>query len=181
VASRYHRFAMTALAVAGTPGFAASDVELLSDGPSFTADTLDRLHDDGLSRTQIFFITGADAFAEIGTWHRFPEVLDLANFVVVSRPGHDAGAVVASIPQVAARLAAPGEAASTGPRVYAVRAPTPDVSSTDVRQRLRRGGTVSGLLTPSVEQHIRRHGLYAADATVAPLSPPTADHLHGQD
>jgi len=88
VASGYHRFAMTALAVNGLDGLAASDVELRTPGPSYTADTLSRFRErSGLSPSQIFFITGADAFAEIETWYRYPEVLDLANFVVVSRPG----------------------------------------------------------------------------------------------
>ena len=66
-----------------------SDIELSAPGPSYTADTLDRLRNrSGLAASQIFFITGADAFAEIDTWHRYPDVLDLAHFVVVSRPGY---------------------------------------------------------------------------------------------
>ncbi len=86
VASGYHRFAMTALAVNGVDGLTASDVELRTPGPSYTADTLSRFRErSGLSAAQIFFITGADAFAEIETWYRYPEVLDLAHFVVVSR------------------------------------------------------------------------------------------------
>ena len=79
VASRYHRFAMTALAVNGAEGLRLSDMELCAPGPSYTADTLTRFRERfGLDRSQIFFITGADAFAEIATWHRYPEVLDLA-------------------------------------------------------------------------------------------------------
>src|SRR5688572_7806100 len=87
-ASPFHRFAMAALAVNGVEGLTVSDMELAAPGPSYTADTLTRLHGAGLAASQIFFITGADAFAEIETWARFPEVLDLAHFVVISRPGH---------------------------------------------------------------------------------------------
>jgi nicotinate-nucleotide adenylyltransferase len=94
IASRYHRFAMSALAVNGVDGLAVSDLELCAPGPSYTADTLTRFRESsGLAASQVFFITGADAFAEIATWHRYPEVLGLANFVVVSRPGFPAEAM----------------------------------------------------------------------------------------
>ena len=84
---RYHRFAMSALAVNGVDGLDGDDLELCAPGPSYTADTLTRFRERfGLEPSQVFFITGADAFAEIATWHRYPEVLDLAHFVVVSRP-----------------------------------------------------------------------------------------------
>jgi nicotinate (nicotinamide) nucleotide adenylyltransferase len=85
--SRYHRFAMTALAVTGVERLRISDLEIGEEAASYTFDTLARLRARGLSASQIFFITGADAFAEIATWSRYPEVLDMAHFVVVSRPG----------------------------------------------------------------------------------------------
>src|SRR6476619_737614 len=68
LASPFHRFAMACLAVSGVPRLRASDEELRAAGPSYTADTLDRLHARGLSSSQVFFITGADAFADIGPW-----------------------------------------------------------------------------------------------------------------
>src|SRR3954454_3904890 len=67
-ASIFHRFAMAALAVNGLDALEASDAELAMPGPSYTADTLDRFHAEGLAGSQIFFIIGADAFAEIETW-----------------------------------------------------------------------------------------------------------------
>ena len=94
-ASRFHRFAMAALAVTGLPGLMVSDLEIGHTGPCYTFDTLARLHATGLAAAQIFFITGADAFAEIETWSRYPQVLEMANFVVVSRPGHPATALPA--------------------------------------------------------------------------------------
>ena len=84
---------MTRLAVADAAAeasparWAVSDQELRRDGPSFTIDTLAALQREGLSPLQMFFIIGADAFAEIATWHRYPAVLDAAHFVVVTRPG----------------------------------------------------------------------------------------------
>src|SRR5262245_45751861 len=87
VASGYHRFAMVALAIAGRPGWRALDVELQQAGPSYTATTLRQLHDEGYRASSLFFITGADAFVDIAAWRDYPSFFDLANFVVVSRPG----------------------------------------------------------------------------------------------
>ena len=78
---------MTALAAAGRDGLLASDLELRREGPSYTALTLEALQREDLLPSQLFFIIGADAFAEIATWYDYPRVLTLANFVVVSRPG----------------------------------------------------------------------------------------------
>ncbi len=69
------------------PGYRVSDMELTRSGHSYTADSLRTLHAAGWKPLQIFFILGADAFAEIATWREFPAVLDGANFVVVARPG----------------------------------------------------------------------------------------------
>jgi nicotinate-nucleotide adenylyltransferase len=164
VASAYHRFAMAALAVLGDPRLRVSDDELRSDGPSYTAETLERLHARGLAASQIFFITGADAFAEIATWKRYPEVLDFANFVVVSRPGHAIDALRDRLPALADRMR-PAEAArsSDQPVIVLLRAATPDVSSTIVRERLARGEAITGLVPAHVEAHILKHRLYRTD------------------
>lgn len=184
-ASAFHRFAMSALAIQDADGLEVSDLELTTPGPSYTSGTLDRLRRAGLSPLQIFFITGADAFAEIETWHRYPEVLEMSHFVVVARPGHDPGAVTSRIPAVAGRVVeASPRAASVGRlSIFLVNAATPDVSSTQVRQRLREGRSIAGLVPPAVERHILRHRLYVGDAPAfgPATSNPAADHLHGED
>ena len=165
LASPFHRFAMASLAVSGVATLRASDDELRQDGPSYTADTLDRQHAHGLAAAQIFFITGADAFADIATWQRFPAVLDLATFVVVSRPGHRIETLPSRLPALADRMrfAADGPGPGANPLIYLLEAPTPDVSSTLVRERLRRGEPIRGLVPPLVETHILQHRLYSAD------------------
>ena len=124
----------------------------------------------------ILWSAGADAFAEIATWKRYPAVLDLANFVVVSRPGHDLSAMKARLPELAPRMhAAHGPRPSaighrpSDPLIYLLETATPDVSSTRVRERLRRGESIFGLVPPLVEAHIHKHALYGAP------------ELHGQD
>lgn len=160
-ASPFHRFAMAALAVNGIPGLQASDEELRNAGPTYTADTLDRLRSHGLLASQIFFITGADAFAEIATWHRYPDVLDLANFVVISRPGHDLAVMRQRLPSLASRMRnAEDPTSSTDVSILLLHVSTPDVSSTSIRERLLRGESIGGLVPPLVETHIHQHRLY---------------------
>jgi nicotinate-nucleotide adenylyltransferase len=181
-ASHYHRFAMAALAVNATDGLAASDIELGAHGPSYTADTLERLHDRGLEPSQIFFITGADAFAEIETWSRYPRVLELAHFVVVSRPGQSAAKLDVRLPSLAGRMLAgtEGAPAASKPSIFLVDAPTPDVSSTDIRRRIAAGEPIRGLVPDVVETHIRQHGLYGHTGIAGALQL-RANQLHGQD
>jgi len=164
LASSFHRFAMAALAVTGVDRFEASEDELRGEGPSYTADTLQRQHERGVEPSRIFFITGADAFAEIDTWKRYPDVLDFANFVVVARPGHAIGALASRLPSLANRMrtADRHREPCAMPMIYLLEAPTPDVSSTAVRARLARGESISGLVPPLVESHIYQHSLYRA-------------------
>jgi nicotinate-nucleotide adenylyltransferase len=146
------RFAMAELAAEGRPGWSASFIEIKREGPSYTYDTLTEL---GRSKgTQLFFITGADAFAEIATWSRYPAVLDLANFVVVSRPGITLDSLRERVPSAFDR---PSTAQT---RVILVEAHTPDVSSTDIRRRVRAGERLSGLVPPAVADYIQAHRLY---------------------
>jgi nicotinate-nucleotide adenylyltransferase len=182
LASPFHRFAMTALAVNCADGLEASDEELCAAGPSYTADTLARHHRAGLDASQIFFITGVDAFAEIETWRHYPAVLDMANFVVVSRPGYDRRDLPSRLPSLDARMrdASSFEADAGQPSILLLDAPTQDVSSSEIRRRLSRGLPVTGLVPPAVETHIRKHHLYTSDADSGTRIT-QADELHGQD
>ena len=165
-ASMFHRFAMASLAVQALDSWVVCDDELREDGPSYTALTLERLARRGLSPAETFFITGADAFAEIETWHRYPDVLELAHFVVISRPGMTAAAAVERVPRVSTRVQpAIAVNAALRPSVFVVEAATPDVSSTDIRRRLRAGQSISGLVPPAVESHILRHQFYVDHPT----------------
>jgi nicotinate-nucleotide adenylyltransferase len=172
-ASAFHRFAMAALCALEHDWMTVSDDELKAPPPSFTADTLERWHAAGRQASQIFFITGADAFAEIETWHRYPAVLDLAHFAVVSRPGVSVATLGSRLPALRSRFVDAGSHDRTSGRtaIFLIEAVTPDISSTDVRRRLATGATVSGLVCSAVERHIARHHLYQRGHS--------ADQLHG--
>ena len=170
-ASAFHRFALVALALQGRSSWRVSDAEVVRQGPSYTFDTLRSVQREGWDRSQIFFILGADAFAEIATWHRFPAVLEEANFVVVARPGVALDAAVARSPVVAARLRTPAPQRDTtrDTGVFLVEGRTRDVSSSAVRARLEAGLPIDDLVPAAVACHIAANQLYSTGRPVGDL------------
>ena len=167
-ATAEQRFDMAALAASERPRWTASRIEIDRDGPSYTYDTLRELRSLTISERsagasadgtrvewQFFFILGADAFAEIATWSRYPAVLDLAHFVVVSRPGITLDSLRARVPSAFDRQS------SAPTRVILLESPTPDISSTDIRRRVRANASLAGLVPDPVAAYIRQHGLYS--------------------
>lgn len=159
-ASAEQRYEMALLAAAER-GWSASRVEIDREGPSYTFDTLAELR----KSTQVFFILGADAFAEIATWFRYPDVLDLANFVVVSRPGITLDSLRERVPSAfkhhpPCSPSALRDLGSEETRVILVESNTPDISSTDIRRRVRAGQPLFGLVPDSVAKYIQAHRLY---------------------
>jgi len=186
-ASAYHRFAMTAIAVAGRRAWRASDIELRGGSYSYTSHTLRRFQERGYAPRDLFFIIGADAFLEIGAWYEYPAVLDLAHFVVVSRPGYPSADVPRKLTALAGRMTrSPFEGTDRAePRIFLLDATTADVSSTAIRQRRGAGLSIAGLVPPGVHQHIEQHGLYTTfppgrRASDAPEGP-AAGRMHGED
>jgi len=162
-ATAFHRFALVSLALDGHASYRASDMELRRDGPSYTTDTLRTLRADGWTPSQLFFILGADAFAEIATWREFPAVLDAAHFVVVARPGTTLDAAAARTPEIRSRIrTAEGCAEGHATSVFLVEAHTRDVSSTTIRARLAAGQPIDDLVPGPVARHILAHRLYGA-------------------
>ena len=160
IASASHRFAMTAIAALSESWLEASDLELQSAAPSFTALTLQHFTGQGLDTRTLFFITGADAFREIRTWKDYPLLLDRCHFIVVSRPDMPVAALRSALPELADRMVdAPCEIHAR-PHIVLVDAPTAAVSSTAIRERIVQGRSIGGLVPPGVEAHILKHRLY---------------------
>jgi len=182
--SSFHRFAMAAFSIAGHSTWHVSDIELRAGGTSYTSETLHRFQHDGFAPGELFFTTGADAFAEIALWRNYPAILDQAHFVVVSRPGHPVSDVARRLPDLSARMIRPGETRSPHQTsIILIDAPTADVSSTTIRRRIASGQPISGLVAPDVEQYIEQHGLYRSSGpsnvdTNHPFDS-TAGRLHG--
>ena len=160
---------MASLAVQNTNGLLVSDVEMDVDGPSYTADTLDRLQTRGVDLATACFIIGADAFRDIAAWRAYPAVLDRCHFAVVSRPGLRAPSLRGTLGALAPRMIDVPLAATGIPfaipaqaSILLVDRPTSPVSSTDVRRSLASGEPIQGMVPDSVADHITRHALYVA-------------------
>ena len=165
-ASTFHRFALAALAIEGRAKWRLSDAELTRSGPSYTAHTLRALHAEGWTPSQIFFILGADAFAEIATWYDYPAVLDAANFVVVARPGT---ALQAAWERSVASRAREATAVEKRTAFHLLDADTPDISSTIIRARLAARLPIDDLVPSAVARYILNHRLYESSAAVNDL------------
>ncbi len=187
VASRFHRFAMAAITVAGRPVWRVSDLELREEGPSYTSTTLKRFHERGYAAAELYFVIGADAFADIASWRDYPALLGCAHFAVVSRPGCPVDELPRRLPQLASRMARPpvdGDA-HPSPSIILIDARTADVSSTAIRGRRAAGESITGLVEANVQQHIEQHGLYTPmiPGRRGNDMPPdsAAGRLHGED
>ena len=137
-----HRYLMTVIATASNPSFTVSRVDIDRHGPTYTIDTLRDLKTQRPD-AEFFFITGADAVAQILSWRDHDELWDLAHFVAVSRPGH-----VLSTDGLP-----PGD-------VSQLEVPALAISSTDCRSRVREGDPVWYLVPDGVVQYIAKHHLY---------------------
>jgi len=147
-----HRLAMLELAIASNPGFALSRVDIDRHGPCYTVDTLALLHEEYGPGTELFFLMGMDSLAEILTWKEPERLIRLAQIVVVGRPGFQAD--VDELDKVL-----PGAAE----RISIVDTPLMEVSSSDIRQRVREGAPIRYQVPEAVEAYIRAHRLYLDD------------------
>ncbi|MBM3714793.1 MULTISPECIES: nicotinate-nucleotide adenylyltransferase [Microbacterium] len=146
VTSSEHRYLMTVIATAANPQFTVSRVDIDREGPTYTIDTLRDLQRERPG-ADLFFISGADAVAQILGWRDHEELWELAHFVAVSRPGH-----------VLSTEGLPSDDVSQ------LEIPALSISSTDCRARVRRGHPVWYLVPDGVVQYIAKHHLYRSKA-----------------
>jgi nicotinate-nucleotide adenylyltransferase len=142
VSSGEHRYLMTVIATAANPRFTVSRVDLEREGPTYTIDTLRDIRDQRPG-AELFFITGADAIAQIFDWKDISELWELAKFVAVSRPGHALS--IRGLPTHS---------------VSSMEVPALAISSSDCRDRVNRGYPVWYLVPDGVVQYISKHHLY---------------------
>ncbi|KES05653.1 nicotinate-nucleotide adenylyltransferase [Streptomyces toyocaensis] len=145
VSAAEDRYLMTVIATAENPQFSVSRIDIDRGGPTYTVDTLRDLRALNPD-TDLFFITGADALAQILTWRDSEELFSLAHFIGVTRPGHhltDAG-----LPEGGVSL---------------VEVPALSISSTDCRARVAKGAPVWYLVPDGVVRYIDKRDLYRGE------------------
>ncbi len=145
VSTAEHRYLMTVIATASNPRFTVSRVDLDREGPTYTVDTLRELRAQ-FPGDELYFITGADALAAIMSWKDADELSTLARLIGVTRPGYQL-----SDPDL------------PGGSVTLIEVPALAISSTDCRERVRRGEPVWYLVPDGVVQYISKHRLYVPD------------------
>ena len=144
------RYIMTMMATYSNPYFFVSPIERDRPGPSFTIDTVRALIAEYGAGTEFYFLTGTDTVLELHTWNNIDELLELCHFVAASRPGQ-----TASIAEEIERL---GPKAKD--RVHRLTTPELEISSTDIRERVRQGKSIRYFVPENVEHYIHKEGLY---------------------
>lgn len=142
VSSSEHRYLMTVIATAANPRFTVSRVDIEREGPTYTIDTLRDIK-NSRPDADLYFISGADAIAQILEWKDHDELWELAKFVAVSRPGHALS--IRGLPEQS---------------VSSMEVPALAISSSDCRDRVNRGYPVWYLVPDGVVQYISKHHLY---------------------
>lgn len=150
VAEAEDRYVMVELAVVDNPCFVACRCELDRPSPSYSIDTIRALHQILPAQPNIFFLSGADAILELPDWHKPDAILAEARVIAAPRPGFDLGMIASTVGKQAAE------------KIDILPMPAIDISSTDIRQRVRRGKSLRYLTPAPVIDYIYKRGLYGS-------------------
>lgn len=169
IADAHHRHAMAVLGTANEPSLFVSTVELEAPERPYTFETIERIRGLYGESAELFFVMGADSFREINTWREPVRVLESANWVVVTRPGHEI--VTNHLPELLRsriidlrggfepQVEDPAErrgAAST----YLLDCVSEDISSTHIRGMVSTQQEITSLVPQLVAGYIEKYELY---------------------
>lgn len=165
IADAYHRYAMAAIATLDDERFKVSTIELEAPERPYTFETLERLREQFGPQVSLFFVMGADSFEELHLWREPERILDSANLIVITRPRHALG-----LTHLPARIAAglmdfrggrpEAVASERAGGVYLTDAVNMDVSSTEIRRKVRDGEPIDDDVPPRVADYISKYALY---------------------
>ncbi len=148
-----HRLEMCRLAVAGDSTFEVSDWEASQPGPNYTLHTVEHFRAALGAGAALHWLLGLDSLHELHTWYRASDLVEACTMVTALRPGSAAPAVDRLVGRFSASVARRlVDRVVPGPQI--------DISSTDIRMRVRAGVSIRYLVPPVVEEYIRNHGLY---------------------
>jgi nicotinate-nucleotide adenylyltransferase len=165
------RYEMVRLALAGTPSFQISDIEIRRSGKSYSIDTIRELQRQFGSSTELYFLIGLDAFLDFPNWKEPTELLRTCRFVVVPRPGQSFRSLanMPLLPPLDARTLDRLDAGvlpqldivmPSCKGIICLPIPPCSISASDIRQRIRQKTTQANMLPPPVESYILQHRLY---------------------
>ncbi|MBI4844709.1 MAG: nicotinate (nicotinamide) nucleotide adenylyltransferase [Nitrospirae bacterium] len=171
LAEAMHRFEMVKAALIDFPDFEVSDVEIMGEGKSYTVDTIEKLSS---ASSELFLITGIDAFRDMPLWKEPRRLMSIANIVVISRPGHSFAGLSNSpyVSGVSVDLLNELDSGkrllfsiptSEGRQLFLCGIAGVDISSSMIREAVRNGEDTKYLLPESVKSYIILHNLYTRD------------------
>ena len=157
-ASLAHRWQMLCIACEVDARLVADDCEVRRDRPSFTVETLGEVRAEAGARP-LLWVIGSDALADLTSWYRWREVLELCNLVVLQRPGHDAR-YPDRVQDLLRRCVSDTPPVDASGQIYFLEQEMRQISASAVRDALSQGQEVGHLLNPQVAAYINEHGLY---------------------
>lgn len=146
-----HRYLMTVLATMRNENFDVSRIEIDRPGITYTIDTIEALKKICRPDVRLYFITGADAIHQIMSWKEPERLLTLCDFVAVTRPGYRKNQMFEEIGEIREKFAS---------RIHYMEVPALAISSSDIRERARKGEPIKYLLPQEVEDYIHKFKLY---------------------
>jgi nicotinate-nucleotide adenylyltransferase len=186
IASYFHRYAMTALACAAEKAFVPSLLEAptefvlrdkkavkgsIASAPNYSIDTIRKLKRELKKSDHLFFLIGIDAFKEIAQWHQAESLFSECEFIVASRPGYSLADVASALPDKLrprveatkpfSKQPASGDLVLPGATVHLLDNVNQKVSATEIRAAVRGKRPVHKFVPESVEEYIKKEGLYA--------------------
>jgi len=158
----HHREQMLRLAIEGNPAFSISDIENRRGGRSYSIETIRYFLDNSPGDTDLYFILGQDAFHEIHLWKEWKDLVRLCNFVVMTRPGHETKNLGGVFPPAIASLFQYDSAADSfkgpdGNSIFFRRLTLLDISSTDIRNRIKANLSIRYLVPDSVRDYVLKN------------------------
>lgn len=149
VSNVMHRYMMAAMATCSNPYFVVSPLEMERTGPSYTIDTI-RVLKALYGTAELYFIAGSDVIQDLPKWERTADLLQMCYFVAATRPGclHD-------IENIKAYFGELGQA-----KLHRLNTPELEISSTEIRRRVRMGESIKYIVPENVENYIYKEGLY---------------------
>ncbi|WP_427339004.1 nicotinate-nucleotide adenylyltransferase [Caloranaerobacter sp. DY30410] len=151
ITSARHRYIMTLLATISNPHFEVSTIEIEKKETTYTIDTIKTLRKACNNNVELYFITGADSILELHTWKNIGELLKLCNFIAATRPGFEIAKLERKIQEINNEY---------GANIYPTIVTALQISSTEIRTRIKEGRTVKYLLPEMVEKYIYKNNLY---------------------